>query len=188
MGLFKNPFCVRLTLLLEFPGLLKSDLGPSPLRWIRSATKRWTLHSRGGTFVRFSDESGCSPVSRKWTKVDTRPFLSLQILLVLLCFVIPPLFSTLLYRIYIILEEYSTLVSRCTEHSVVCVVLFPNSMRIWRGGTICGNGRKDEGIAFHPTVRTLNTVSAPTALGRGSVLSPLGTPTTILDAHCFTHF
>ena len=61
-------------------------------------------------------------------------------------------------------------------------------MRIWRGGTICGNGRKDEGIAFHPTVRTLNTVSAPTALGRGSVLSPLGTPTTILDAHCFTHF
>ena len=125
------------------------------------------------------------------TRVDTRSFLSLQILLVLLCFVIPPLFSTLLHRIHICtyhLEEYSALVSRCTKHSVVCVVLFPNSMRIWRGGTICGNGRKDEGIAFHPTVRTLNTVSAPTALGRGSVLSPLGTPTTILDAHCFTHF
>ena len=35
---------------------------------------------------------------------------------------------------------------------------------------------------------TTATVSTPTALGRGSVLSLLNTPTTILDAHCFATY
>ena len=146
-------------------------------------------------------EGGRSSVSLTWTRVDVLLFLESGQKLTLAhssrcrfssCSALSSHLCSLLFCTGYIctyhLEEYSALVSRCTKHSVVCVVLFPNSMRIWRGGTICGNGRKDEGIAFHPTVRTLNTVSAPTALGRGSVLSPLGTATTILDAHCFTHF
>ena len=63
---------------------------------------------------------------------DTRPFLSLQILL-LLCIVIPLLVGKDTFHV----GQYALLLSSCS-------VLFSKSMRIWGDGPICGNGRKDD--------------------------------------------